>query len=162
MTHFFTWRVTPMLHGGALTVGMEMVKRWRHISRICGYYLSIYGAYFIEFVPFYGGFHIVKHHLIVLFDLVSDLCVWQILLFYFLAKFWGIKSGEELRASSINIGTPLTHFVVNCWRLLLELFNRRSLLGAFLVSILGTLSFLVILLAVFFKDYCDHSRFYIN
>jgi hypothetical protein len=61
-----------------------------------------------------------------------------------------------------SIGTPLTHFVVNCWRLLLEPFNRRSLLGAFLVSILGTLSFLVILLAVFFKDYCDHSRFYIN
>jgi hypothetical protein len=67
-----------------------------------------------------------------------------------------------VRASSINIGTPLTHFVVNCWRLFLEPFNRRSLLGAFLVSILGALSFLVILLGIFFKDYCDLFKFYIN
>jgi hypothetical protein len=64
-----------MLHGGGLTLGMDMVKRWRHISRIYGYYLSIYGAYFIEFVPFYSGFYNVKQHLIVLFDLVSYLCV---------------------------------------------------------------------------------------
>jgi hypothetical protein len=75
MAHFLTWRVTLLLHGGALTLDMYMVKHWRHISRSYGYYLSIYGAYFIEFVHFYGGFHNVKHHLIVLFDLVSDLCV---------------------------------------------------------------------------------------
>jgi hypothetical protein len=30
-----------MLHGGALTLGMDMVKHWRHISMIYGYYLSI-------------------------------------------------------------------------------------------------------------------------
>jgi hypothetical protein len=46
-----------MLHGGALTLGMDMVKLWRHNSRIYGHYLSIFGAYFIEAVPFYEGFN---------------------------------------------------------------------------------------------------------
>jgi hypothetical protein len=41
-----------MLHGGALTLGMDMVKLWRHISRIYGHYLSIFGAHFVEVVPF--------------------------------------------------------------------------------------------------------------
>jgi hypothetical protein len=54
-----------MLHGGALTLGMDMVKFWRHISRIYGHYLCIFGAYFIKSVHFYKGFHTVKHHLIV-------------------------------------------------------------------------------------------------
>jgi len=55
-----------MLHGGVLTLDMDMVKLWRQISRIYEHYLSIFGAYFIEVVPFYEGFHNVKHHLIVL------------------------------------------------------------------------------------------------
>jgi hypothetical protein len=67
-----------------------------------------------------------------------------------------------VRASPINIGPPLTHFVVNCWRLFLEPFNRRSLLGAFLVLTLGALSFLFIILGICFKDYCDFFKFYIN
>jgi hypothetical protein len=71
----------------------------------------------------------------------------------------GIKSGEELRASSINTGTPLTHLVVNYWRLFFEPFNRRSLLGAFLVSMLGALSFLVILLGMFSKAIAICSSF---
>jgi hypothetical protein len=41
MTYFFAWRVTPMLHEGALTLGMDMLMIWRHISRIYGHYLSI-------------------------------------------------------------------------------------------------------------------------
>jgi hypothetical protein len=39
-----------MLHRGALTLGMDMVKHWRHISRIYGHYLIIVGAHFVEFV----------------------------------------------------------------------------------------------------------------
>jgi hypothetical protein len=46
-----------MLHGGALTLAMVMVKLWRHNSRIYGHYLSIFGAYFIKAVPFYEGFN---------------------------------------------------------------------------------------------------------
>jgi hypothetical protein len=41
MTHFLTWRVTPMLHGGVLALYMNMVMLWRHISRIYGHYLNI-------------------------------------------------------------------------------------------------------------------------
>jgi hypothetical protein len=52
MTHFFSWRVTPMLHGGALTLGMDMVMLWRHISRIYGHYLSIFLEHFVKSVPF--------------------------------------------------------------------------------------------------------------
>jgi hypothetical protein len=62
-----------------------------------------------------------------------------------------------VRASFINIGIPLTQFVMIFWRLFLDPFNRRSLLGAFLVSILGALSFLVIFLGICFKHYCDYS-----
>jgi len=65
MINVLTWRVTPILHGVALTLGMDMVKFWRHISRIYGHYLSIFGAYFIISVPLYEGFQNVKHHLIV-------------------------------------------------------------------------------------------------
>jgi hypothetical protein len=65
VTHFFTWRVTPILHGGALTLGMDIVKIWRHISRIYGRYLIIFEAHFVEVIPFYEGFNNVKHHLIV-------------------------------------------------------------------------------------------------
>jgi hypothetical protein len=34
MAHFFTWSVTPMLRGGALTFGMDMVKLWRHFKNL--------------------------------------------------------------------------------------------------------------------------------
>jgi hypothetical protein len=54
-----------MLHGGALTVGMDMAKLWRHISRIYGHYLSIFGAHFVEVVLFCEGFNNGKYHLIV-------------------------------------------------------------------------------------------------
>ena len=66
MAHFLTWRVTPMLHGGALTLGIDTVNIWRHISRIYGHYLSIFGEHFVESILFYDGFKLVKHHLIVL------------------------------------------------------------------------------------------------
>ena len=52
MTHFLTWRVTPILHGGSLTLGMDMVMLWRDISRIYGHYLSLHWAHFVEAVPF--------------------------------------------------------------------------------------------------------------
>jgi hypothetical protein len=52
MTHLLTWKVTPMLHGGALAIDMDMVKLWRHISRIYGHYLSIILAHFVESAPF--------------------------------------------------------------------------------------------------------------
>jgi hypothetical protein len=41
-----------MVHGDTLTLGMHMVKLWRRISRIYGHYLSIFGAHFVEAVPF--------------------------------------------------------------------------------------------------------------
>jgi hypothetical protein len=52
MAHCLTWRVTPMLHGGSLTLGMDMVNIHRHISSIYGHYLSIFGEYCVEVVPF--------------------------------------------------------------------------------------------------------------
>jgi hypothetical protein len=41
-----------MLHGGALTLGMDMLKFLKHISRIYGHYMSIFGAHFVEVVLF--------------------------------------------------------------------------------------------------------------
>jgi hypothetical protein len=52
MAHFLT--VTPMLHGGALTLGMDMVKIWRHISKIYGHYMRVFGEHFVKYAPFMG------------------------------------------------------------------------------------------------------------
>ena len=81
MTHVFTWRVIPMLHGCVLNLGMDMFMHWRHISSIYGNYLRFVWAHFVVAIPSYEGLQNVKNHLIVIW--LSLQIMWMTSNFYF-------------------------------------------------------------------------------
>jgi hypothetical protein len=60
MTHFSTWRVTSTLHGGALTLDLDMVMPWRHISRVYEHYLRVRPPLEVFLTPSMRLFHIMR------------------------------------------------------------------------------------------------------
>jgi hypothetical protein len=60
MTHFLTWRVTPTLHGDALTLDMDMVMPLRHISRVYEHYLRCRPPFEAFLTPSMRSFHIMR------------------------------------------------------------------------------------------------------
>jgi hypothetical protein len=49
-----------MLHGGALTLDMDMVMPWRHISRVYEYYLRGLPHFEALLTPSMRSFHIMR------------------------------------------------------------------------------------------------------